>query len=193
MGRYEPVGETILLMNPKTGDLLVLVDEEEIELNPARRKKTLKVELPLGKYEDLRVRTALVRSHLHGRYESVQVTSSADVYKVLKDAAQLPQESIFVILLDARNKITGVHEVAIGTWTHAVTAAGPIFQAAIVANAPAIILVHNHPSGNLTESVQDVSLANNVKRAGDILGIKLLDSIIIADEGWLSLADKGLM
>lgn len=193
MVKYEPVGETMLLVNPRTGDLVALIDDEELKSNPARRKKPFKVELPLGKHEDLRVRTALVRSPLYGKYEPVTIRSSDDTYHLLKESANLPQESMFVVLLDSRNRVIGIQEIAIGTSTFVITGPVQVFQAAIIANASAIIVVHNHPSDVVEQSKQDTDFAYAVQGASDILGIKMLDFIIVGEEQYLSFRDHGIM
>ena len=187
MERYKEVGERILLITPETDEAAIV----ELEPNP-RRARASKVQLPLGPYEDLSVRVALVRHPEYGKEKDVRVTSSNDVYRLVRSMGNLPQESLFVLLLSARNKVVGITEAVRGSWTKAMIEPTDMFRAAIVANAPAIIMVHNHPSGNPEPSAEDIAMLRAVEKAGNILGVKVLDSIIIGEDGYTSLADRGL-
>jgi DNA repair protein RadC len=188
MARYRARGEEILLVLPDEGSAGLVT----FQANPRSAKKS-RVELPLGPYESFGVRVALVRSPDYDEKKSVAITGSESVYKVVKSMSALPQESMFVLLLSARNQLVGITEAVRGSWTKAVMEPSDVFRAAIVASAPAIIIVHNHPSGNPGESVEDVTLTKTMKRAGDLLGIQLLDSVIVGASGYVSLADKGLL
>jgi DNA repair protein RadC len=149
--------------------------------------------LPPGPYEDLFVRVALIRSPDYGSQKPVRISSSRDVYRLVKSMANLPQESMFVLLLDSRNKLVGITEAIRGSWNKAIMEPSDVFRAAIVANAPAIIMVHNHPSGDVGASPEDIAMARSLIKAGDVLGIKILDSVIVGESAWDSLADKGLI
>jgi DNA repair protein RadC len=188
MARYEEVGERILLVMPETDEAAFV----EIESNPRRAKPTT-VQMPLGPYEDLSVRVALVRHPEYGKHKAVRISSSKDVYKLVKSMEVLPQESLYVLLLNARNKVIGITEVARGTSTRTIIDPSDVFRAAIVANAPSIVIVHNHPSGEVEPSAEDIALVRSIKKAGDMLGIKILDSVIIGDGEYVSMADRGLM
>lgn len=187
--QYEESGERILLVNPDTGE------ETVVELEPAsnpRQSRPSIVQMPVGPYKDLFVRVALVRHPEYGKHKDVKITKSSDVYKLVKTMENLPQESMFVLLLNAQNRVVGITEAARGSWTKAFLEPTDLFRAAIVANAPAIIIVHNHPSGDAKESPEDIGFFQKAKTAGLTIGIKVLDSIIVGDGSYTSLADKGL-
>jgi len=199
---YEPVGERIYLVNPATdGCCLVEFSPKDVVENPrTSRIKTEKhscgdfsVEIPLGEYEDLRVRTALVRHVDYGTKKKVQVSNSGDIYKLMRSIGWIPAESIFVILLNARNVVIGIHEVAKGGTASATAEPANLLQAAVIANAVAIILVHNHPSGEAEASPSDIAFTHAVKKAADIFGIKLLDHVVIGVDAYVSLADLGIL
>lgn len=107
--------------------------------------------------------------------------------RVPRDAAQLIRELIgysdrecFVALyLNGRNVVTHVHTVSIGTTTGAAVHPREVFKGAILANASALIVAHNHPSGNVQPSDQDEFVAGRVREAGELLGIELLDAFIV--------------
>jgi len=187
MARYRAPGETLMLVLPDD-DMAGIV---ELEPNPRRKKPY--VVLPPGPYDDLFVRVALVRSPDYGTRDPVRVTCSLDVYNIVSSMEALPQESMFVVLLNTRNEVVGFTEAVRGSWGKAMMEPSDIFRAAIVANAPGVIVVHNHPSGTPEPSTEDEVIVNGLKKAGAVLGIKLLDSIIIGKGEFVSMADLGLM
>ena len=91
------------------------------------------------------------------------------------------QENMIVLLLDTRNVIKGFHVVTRGLLDRSHTHPREIFKAAIISGASKIILSHNHPSGDVTPSKQDISSTRNIIDAGDIIGIKVIDHIITGE------------
>lgn len=89
------------------------------------------------------------------------------------------QEVMCVLLLDARRRLIRMERVAVGTLTRTITHARNIFSAAIRYNASKVIMAHNHPSGSTLPSAQDIAITKNIKEAGELLGIPLLDHVII--------------
>lgn len=125
-----------------------------------------------------------------------KIITSKDVYELVKplwdmDKIEL-QEQVKLILLNRASKVLGIVEVSSGGTTSSVVDVRHIYAAALKANALHIILVHNHPSGNLKPSASDIALAGKLKQIGDLHDIHFLDSIIITKEDYLSLADEGL-
>jgi DNA repair protein RadC len=186
--KYQEIGERILLVNPDTEEETVV--ELEPEKNPRRSRPSI-VQMPVGPYEDLFVRVALVRHPEYGKHKDITIKSSADAYKLLKTLENLPQESMFVLLLNTQNKVVGITEALRGSWNQVIMKPTDLFRAAIVANAPAIILVHNHPSGELKTSADDVNVWKKAQEAGNIIGVKVLDFLIVGDGRYLSMADTG--
>lgn len=129
--------------------------------------------------------------------ERVKITCSRDAYNVLLqtwDDSKLEfVEQFKVILLNRANKVLGIFEVSTGSTTATVADPKIIFAAAIKANASGIIIAHNHPSGNLSPSQQDVDLTRKVKDGGKILEVQLLDHVIITTESYYSFADEGIL
>jgi DNA repair protein RadC len=126
-----------------------------------------------------------------------KITSSKDCDNVLRkywDDNKIEfVEQFKVILLNRANKVIGLYEVSTGTTTHTVADPRLIFVAAIKANACAIILSHNHPSGNLSPSQADIDLTKKMKEAGKFLEVSVLDHIIMTSEAYYSFADEGLL
>lgn len=199
MARYPQQRERIFLVGGRTEhDDLVLVDARSGEPyvanpSPSRRAKKEYIELPMGQFEDLRVRVGLVRSGAKGKYPNVRITSSQAVFALMSPFQNEAQEVFSVILLDAGNQVLGIHEVHRGGLHSAAVEPGMVFKAALLANAAAVILVHNHPSGRVTHSEDDVVLSRALDEAGRILGIKVLDFVIIGYEAFESFADRRLL
>lgn len=126
-----------------------------------------------------------------------RVTTSRDAFNVLSkywDEGKIDfVEQFKVLLLNRANKAIGIYQVSTGTTASTVADPKSIFIAAIKRNASAIIVAHNHPSGNLTASQADINLTDQLKTAGKFLQIPLLDHIIITSESYSSFADQGLL
>jgi len=103
------------------------------------------------------------------------------------------REILLTISLDARNTVVGVEETSIGTTNGALVSGKEVFKSAMLHNAHGIIVVHNHPSTDISPSSQDVETGKKLKEAGELLGIRLLDFIIIGDERHCSFADEGML
>ena len=103
----------------------------------------------------------------------------------------LDREQFLVCCLDAKNISIGVNIVSIGSLNLSIVHPREVFKPAILLNACAIIAVHNHPSGDPTPSAEDRTLTTRLREAGDLLGIRLLDHLILGDDRIYSFADQG--
>lgn len=113
-------------------------------------------------------------------------------YNLVKDELVAEKREIFVVILqDAKGCSLGYHVVSIGTLTHTPVHPREVFYPAIRHNAASLILMHNHPSGDLTPSVQDIELTRKLIEVGRIVGIPVNDHLIISDRGYLSLRQQG--
>jgi DNA repair protein RadC len=100
-------------------------------------------------------------------------------------------ESFFVLLLDGRHRLIAEHEVSRGTLTASLVHPREVFREAIRAAAAAIVLVHNHPSGDPAPSGEDRSVTRRLFEAGRLIGIEVVDHVIVADAGYYSLREAG--
>ena len=130
--------------------------------------------------------------------ERMSIYSSNDTYQLLKenfyDADTIEyRESFKIVLLNRANKVLGVTQVSEGGLNSTPVDIRIIMQAAILANASAIILSHNHPSGNLRPSSDDKSITAQINQAAKIMQLQILDHIILTSEGYYSFADEGLI
>ncbi len=103
------------------------------------------------------------------------------------------REEFWAMYLNRANRILAVYKISEGGCTGTVVDLKQIYQAALLVNAQAIILSHNHPSGNLSPSESDKVLTRNIVAAGRTLEISVLDHIIMTQDSFLSMADEGLM
>ena len=106
----------------------------------------------------------------------------------LRDASQ---EHFCVLLLDGRHRVLGDELVSLGTLTASLVHPREVFRPALRAGAAALILVHNHPSGDPEPSPEDRVVTQRLTRAGELLGIPVLDHVIVAERGFRSLRDEG--
>ena len=125
---------------------------------------------------------------------TVQIVSSRDVFLRFVDRlSDLPHEEFWILLLRRSNHVLA--EIKISSGGLAGTVADPkiIFGRALALRAAAIVLIHNHPSGNPKPSSSDKSLTNNMREAGKFLDLPVLDHIIVAGKQYVSFADEGLI
>ena len=148
----------------------------------------------LGKrgYAGYRTRVELVREGTD-LYEPVTISRPQEAYDFLKNVRHYDRESLYSIMLDAGNHIIGCEEVSRGSLNTTRTHPREIYKSAILSNALGILLAHNHPSGILEPSAEDVEFTRAVARAGEIIGIELYDHVIVTDTGYTSLRERGLL
>ena len=109
-------------------------------------------------------------------------------------AANLDREQFWVLLLNGKNRAIGLNLVSVGALTAALVHPREVMKPAILGNAAAIVLVHNHPSGDPAPSAEDLALTQRLWAAGELLGIRVLDHVVVGDEGaYCSLADQGAL
>jgi len=102
------------------------------------------------------------------------------------------KEHFKLVLLNTRNKVTGIIPISVGTLNASLVHPREVFKEAIHGNAASVILVHNHPSNDLEPSEEDIKLTRRMVEAGNIIGIEVLDHIIITKNDFLSLKARGL-
>lgn len=101
-----------------------------------------------------------------------------------------PEEYMYMICMNTKNKIIGVFEISHGSVNSSIVSPREVFQKALLANAVSIILMHNHPSGDSTPSREDIEVTKRLVEAGKIVGVEVLDHIIVGDR-YSSLKEKG--
>jgi DNA repair protein RadC len=147
-----------------------------------------------AKAVEIKAALELVRRRLASSPEErPKVTSPADAANLLmSEMAFLEQEHLRLILLDTRNQVLATPTVYIGSLNTSVVRVGELFRAAIRENAAALIVAHNHPSGDPSPSPEDIHVTRQINQAGQLLDISLLDHIIIGQQRYVSLKERGL-
>ena len=127
---------------------------------------------------------------LFGRPSEVFLRSPEEVFEYAKDMARLKKEHLRGLYLDTRNKLIRDEVIAIGTLNTSLAHPREIFHPAIESHAAAIILVHNHPSGDPLPSKDDIELTKQVHEASKIMEIDVLDHVIIGSQNYCSLKES---
>lgn len=103
------------------------------------------------------------------------------------------EEYLWILCLDSKNHLVGCFEISHGTVDSSYCSPREVFQKALMIGAVSIIMCHNHPSGDTTPSNTDVVTTKKIKDAGDVVGVKLFDHIIVARDNYSSLNEMGVM
>ena len=134
----------------------------------------------------------LVKKGYNGKTRRKEIKSSEDVYNMFVDKFRnYKKEALNIILLDSQNKIIKViEEISIGILNSSLIHPREVFAEAIKEKANSIILVHNHPSGDVNPSKSDIETTKRLNEAGELLGIKVLDHVIIGKDKFFSFKDS---
>ncbi|PNZ28198.1 DNA repair RadC family protein [Staphylococcus petrasii] len=132
------------------------------------------------------------RMNTRSTHEKVKIKSPKDVADMMMAKMKdLTQEHFIALFLNSKNVVMKEEVIYKGTLNSSVIHPREVFNAAIRASSNAIIVVHNHPSGDVTPSKEDIATTIRLKECGHILGIDLLDHIIIGDQKFTSLVEEG--
>lgn len=127
-------------------------------------------------------------------YQTRAISSPKDAYEMIKEQLEgLDREQFIIACLNTKNEPTNISVVSVGSLNKAIVHPREVFKTAILSNAASIMAFHNHPSGDTTPSDQDIQLTNRLYEAGELLGIKVLDHLIIGDGSFTSLKEKGYL
>jgi len=124
-----------------------------------------------------------------------QLSSPDKVHKIMTDVFGMQkraEEFLFMIALNTKCRPLGFFEISHGTVNASIVSPREIFIRAILSGATSIIITHNHPSFSSEPSIEDIKITKRIKEAGELIGIKLLDHVIIGGETFCSLKEKGL-
>ena len=133
------------------------------------------------------------RLTLESPEERPTINSPADAAAlVVYEMSALEQEHLRVILLDRRNRVIETVEIYKGSVNSSQVRVGEIFKEAIRKNASALIVIHNHPSGDPTPSPDDVAVTRAIVQAGKLMDVDVLDHMVIGQGKWVSLKERGL-
>ena len=126
--------------------------------------------------------------------QQVSIKQPADVGRLLMPRFQLLKHEEFIaLLLDSKNRLLREVGISEGSLTASIVHPREVFAPVVREAAAAVLFVHNHPSGDPAPSREDLEITRRLKEAGDLMGVRVLDHIIIGSEGYVSLADRGLL
>ncbi len=144
-----------------------------------------------GSYHGYEVRLQLVRSE--AEQKPFLVSHASDVFQLMRSLGQESAEFMYSVNLDGANRVVGVYLVGKGSCNKTRVDPKELYKSALVMNCQDFILVHNHPSGVVKPSRQDVDLTARIYKGCDLLGLRCLDSIIIGDGKYFSMVDEGVV
>ena len=125
--------------------------------------------------------------------QNKKITSAKDVYEELKEYHNKKQEYFLALYLDGANHLIQTKIITIGILNQSLVHPREVFSYAIEKRCASIIVAHNHPSGILEASNEDINVTKRLKESGKILGIELLDHLIITNDGFVSLKEEGVL
>ncbi len=127
-------------------------------------------------------------------YENRKIDSPNSAVNLLRQFIEYSdREMLLVCCLDTKNQPTCINVVSIGILNSAIVHPREVFKPAILGNSSSIIVAHNHPSGDVTPSNEDINITKRLKEAGNIVGIEVLDHLIISSNNFISLKEKGVI
>ncbi len=121
------------------------------------------------------------------------ISNPSDIYREIRHFSSREQESLVVVMLNGAHEVIGTFVATVGLLNKTIVHPREVYAAAIKERAAAIAIAHNHPSGNVLPSDDDKDVTVRIRKAGDILGIKLLDHLVFTDEKYYSFLEHGLM
>jgi DNA repair protein RadC len=134
------------------------------------------------------------RTLVRPRRERVQILAAIDAAKILvPQFGALPVEHFGILLVDTKHRVTRISLISVGTLDASVVHPREVFRAATSGGAAAIVVFHNHPSGDPMPSDDDIALTKRLICAGDLMGIHVLDHVIVAENSFYSLRERGCL
>jgi DNA repair protein RadC len=130
----------------------------------------------------------------YSRMKTERISTPEQVWDLMSPLmVDQEREKFFCICLSTKNHIKLINEVSVGSNSASIVHPRELFREAVRLSAGSVVVVHNHPSGDTTPSGADIQLTRRLVKAGDTLGIEVLDHVIIGEGGYTSLRDEGLM
>lgn len=152
-------------------------------------KKTIRLKQIKAVYEIFKVEEDVL-SYLE---TGSRFTSPKQVYETFRFLMQETKENFVTLHLDGKNKVVCMDVVSIGSLNQSLVHPREVYKTACLSNAASIILIHQHPTGDPSPSQEDIAITRRLREAGELLGIKVLDHIIVGEGEYLSFVERGLM
>lgn len=164
--------------------ITTLFGPEEITTKP----RTIKFKQIKAVYETLIIREDITNYLKPG----TRYSAPTQIFETFSFLRQETKEYFITLHLDGKNRILAVDVVSQGSLNQSIVHPRETFKTALLSSAAAIILIHNHPSGDPTPSGEDLAITRRLKEVGDLIGIKVLDHIVIGEE-YMSFVERGIL
>jgi len=152
------------------------------------KSKSIRFKVIKAVYETITIRDSITNYISPGsRY-----TSPDQIFETFKFLRNETKEYFIAIHLDGKNRIICIDQVSVGSLNQSIVHPREVFKTSLLSSAAAIILLHNHPSGDPTPSREDMEITKRLREAGDLLGIRILDHIVIG-ETYTSFVERGVL
>ena len=135
----------------------------------------------------------VIREKAPAYLDSRRIRKPQDVFELLYDLQLEAKEHFLALHLDNQNKILCMDRISVGSLSQAVVHPREVFKGAMLSSAAAMILVHNHPSGDPEPSNEDKAVTQRLKEVGELVGIRVVDHVILGEKRFLSFSELGLM
>lgn len=153
-----------------------------------QKTKSIRFKVIKAVYETITIRDSITNYISPGsRY-----TSPDQIFETFKFLRDETKEYFIAIHLDGKNRIICIDQVSVGSLNQSIVHPREVFKTSLLSSAAAIILLHNHPSGDPTPSREDMEITKRLREAGDLLGIRILDHIVIGDT-YISFVERGVL
>lgn len=162
-----------------------LFGTEEVTSKP----RTVKFKMIKAVYETLTVKEEITNYLKTG----TRFTAPRQVFDTFSFLMKETKEMFITLHLDGKNRIIVMDLVSIGSLNQSIVHPREVFKTACLSNAAALILIHQHPTGDPSPSSEDIAITRRLKEAGEIMGIKVLDHIIVGQDEYLSFVERGLL
>jgi DNA repair protein RadC len=153
-----------------------------------RKPRTIKLKQIKAVYETLTIKEE-INQYLK---PFTKYTSPEQVYETFNFLRHETKEYFFAIHMDGKNRICCIDEVSVGSLNQSIVHPREVFKTTLLSSAAAIILLHNHPTGDPTASREDIEITRRLRDVGELIGVKVIDHIIIGDS-YLSFVNQGLL
>lgn len=135
----------------------------------------------------------VVREEAPAYLQARRISRPEDVYELLHDLQRETKEHFLALHLDGKNRIICLDRVSTGSLNQSIVHPREVFKGALLSSAAAVVLVHNHPSGDPTPSTEDREITRRLREVGDLVGIKVLDHVIVGEGGYVSFSELGII
>ena len=147
----------------------------------------------VGQGKALAVAAALELGKRRNNHLCAPIKSSQDIVPFVQNYAVCKKEHFLLVTLNGSHEIIQIHVISVGTLNKTLIHPREIFGTAMREDAAAIIVCHNHPSGNCEPSEEDIAVTHNLERVGEIMGIELIDHIIVCRDSYFSFVDNKIL